>query len=119
MIRRIDFEHQAYCRSEPTARRTRIGRIDYDHDRRLERPEDRAPEASEEMAAWARSFLEARLPETKERTSLGGLTSWYTLTPDAMPVIGPIPGIRGSSWPRASRATASSTPRRPAVPSPS
>ena len=77
------------------ARRTRVGRCDYSSDPVLERPEDKKDEVSPELHSWARAALEARLPEAAEQGDGGGQTSWYTLTPDSQPVMGPVPGVEG------------------------
>ena len=44
---------------------------------------------------WAREALAKRLPEFAERRRVGRITGSFTLTPDALPIIGPAPGIGG------------------------
>ena len=91
----IDLEYDVYCRCEPETRRSRVGRTDYSRDRVLERPEDRSEEVGDELTSWARETIAKRLPDYADQTDAGSLTSWYTLTPDCQPVIGPVPGIEG------------------------
>ena len=90
----IDLELGAYFRSEPRQRRTRVGRCSYDEDAELARPEDRAVEPLGTTREWAREALAKRLPDAADQPDGGGATSWYTLTPDAQPVIGPVPGVQ-------------------------
>ena len=50
---------------------------------------------SPELKRWARSALARRLPEYEKRPDAGSIAAWYTLTPDAQALIGPVPGIAG------------------------
>ncbi len=89
----IDLEHGFYCRCEPETGRTRVGHVDYNHDAVLERPEDLAEDVSDATRRWSRSALASRIPEYADRPDAGSIACWYTLTPDAQAVIGPVPGI--------------------------
>ncbi len=89
----IDLEHGFYCRCEPETGRTRVGHVDYDHDAVLERPEDLAEKVSDTTRRWSRSALASRIPEYADRPDAGSIACWYTLTPDAQAMIGPVPGI--------------------------
>jgi len=91
----IDLEHGFYCRCELQTKRTRVGRTDYDHDSALEDPDALDEEVSEETFAWSRKALSARLLDYEDRAEAGGLAAWYTLTPDAQAMIGPVPGLKG------------------------
>ena len=91
----IDLEHDFYCRCEPSTRRSRIGRADYSGHEILETPEDRTEEISEETRRWSREVLTRRMPDYEKQADAGSLSSWYTLTPDAQAVIGPVAGIEG------------------------
>jgi glycine/D-amino acid oxidase-like deaminating enzyme len=91
----IDVETDFYCRCEPAAARTRVGRTDYGHDQVLEDPDALTQEVSDEMKAWARERLIARMPDYAESSDAGTVASWYTLTPDAQPLIGPLPQVEG------------------------
>lgn len=91
----IDLEHGSFFRSDPPARRTRVGRSEYSADAVLKRPEDKRPEPLAATCEWARDVLVKRIPDAADNTPDGGTTSWYTLTPDAQPVIGPVPGFEG------------------------
>ena len=91
----IDLERDFYARCEPTERRTRVGRVDYENHPVLRHPEDIEASGREEFRAWARQALVGRLPEYEGRADAGDLVSWYTLTPDAQAVVGPVPDIEG------------------------
>ena len=91
----IDLEAGFYVRCEPAQDRVRVGRIDYDDDLTLEDPDDKPDTVREGLRDWAREKLAGRLPEHAARADAGALTSWYTLAPDAQPLIGPIPGVEG------------------------
>jgi len=91
----IDLEREFYARCEPPNRRTRVGRIDYHDDPVLEDPDDRPEEASDASQSWAREKLVSRFPEYADRPDAGAVTSWYTLTPDSQPVVGPVGSVAG------------------------
>lgn len=91
----IDLEYGFYCRCEPARRRSRVGHVDYDHDAVLEDPDDLVEEVSKEVAAWAREALTNRIPDYEKQPDAGSIAAWYTLTPDAQPILGPVPGIEG------------------------
>jgi glycine/D-amino acid oxidase-like deaminating enzyme len=91
----IDLENEFYTRCDPPHGRTRVGRTDYSHDREVPDP-DRLDEAvSADFGTWAESVLRRRLPIYRELPALGAQAAWYTLTPDAQALIGPIEGIEG------------------------
>jgi glycine/D-amino acid oxidase-like deaminating enzyme len=91
----IDLEHGFYARCEPARSRTRVGHVDYDRDRELDDPDALDEEVSEELKRWSRAAVAQRLPSYAKRPDAGSLAAWYTLTPDAQALIGPVPGIAG------------------------
>lgn len=91
----IDLERDFYCRCEPGRRRSRIGRAEYQGDEVVDVPGEPLQEISEEARGWSREVLAKRLPDYADQADAGSITSWYTLTPDAQAMIGPVPGIEG------------------------
>ena len=91
----VDLEQSFYMRCEPNQRRTRLGRVDYDHDEILENPDELKEEVSQKLIDWARKSLEVRMPSYADQADAGSEASWYTMTPDTQPLIGPVPGIEG------------------------
>jgi glycine/D-amino acid oxidase-like deaminating enzyme len=91
----VDLEHEFYCRCEPATKRTRIGRTDYENDELVEDPDDLDETVSEEVKAWGREAIARRMPEYEGQPDAGALAAWYTMTPDAHPLLGPVPGIEG------------------------
>jgi glycine/D-amino acid oxidase-like deaminating enzyme len=91
----IDLEHECYARCDPARARTRVGRVDYDEDQELVDPDALVEEVSPELQRWSRAALAQRLPSYAERPDAGSIAAWYTLTPDAQALIGPVPGIAG------------------------
>ena len=91
----LDMELGFYARCEPERGRTRVGRVDYDGDRALADPDELDEEVSDATRAWARETLGERMPVYKKEPDAGSLAAWYTLTPDAEPLIGPLPGASG------------------------
>jgi len=91
----IDLELGGYARCEPERQRTRTGRVDYDVDQVLDDPDALEESVGAEMKSWARATLAARMPSYRDRPDAGALAAWYTLTPDAQALIGPVQGIGG------------------------
>lgn len=91
----IDLELGSYARCEPELQRTRAGRVDYDVDHVLDDPDTLDEEVGAEMKRWARATLAERWPSYAHRPDAGGLAAWYTLTPDAQALIGPVRGVEG------------------------
>ena len=91
----IDLENDSYLRCEPLHLRSRVGRTDYDQDEILERPEDLNEEVGDAARDWAREVLVRRMPEYEEQPDAGSIAAWYTLTPDAQAVLGPIATLEG------------------------
>jgi len=91
----IDLEHAFYGRCDPTQARTRVGRVDYEGDEELEDPDTLREEVAEETRAWCRARIAGRIPAYGQRDDAGSIAAWYTLTPDAQAMIGPVPGVEG------------------------
>ncbi len=91
----IDLEHGFYARCDPAHARTRVGHVDYDTDHELADPDTLVEQVSPELQRWSRAALAARVPSYAERPDAGSIAAWYTLTPDAQALIGPVPGIQG------------------------
>ena len=91
----LDLEAGHYARCEPGEARTRVGRMDYAQCRRLEDPGELGADVSESFSRWAREALVRRLPAYAGQAGRGGLLGWYTVTPDAQPLLGTWPGIEG------------------------
>jgi glycine/D-amino acid oxidase-like deaminating enzyme len=91
----VDLESSFYARCDPAAHRTRVGRADHDHDRVLDDPDELDEEVGPEAGAWAREALSARMPVYGREPDVASEAAWYTLTPDSMPILGPMPGVEG------------------------
>lgn len=91
----IDLELGYYTRCEPRRARTRVGAIDHARDRRLEHPDELAEDVSADFCSWSERVLRARLPVYRELARSGAQAAWYTLSPDAQPLLGALPGVRG------------------------
>ena len=91
----IDLDHAFYARPDPAHARMRVGRIDYEEDAVLERADDKPDAVRPHLHDWGRDKLTGRLPAYAGRPTVHEETSWYTLTPDGQPMIGPVDGVRG------------------------
>jgi sarcosine oxidase subunit beta len=91
----IDLELGYYTRCEPRRARTRVGAIDHARDQRLVDPDALAEGVSADFSAWGERVLRARLPIYRELARSGAQAAWYTLSPDAQPLLGAMPGVRG------------------------
>lgn len=91
----IDLEHDFYARCDPALGRTRVGRANYSNEKAVSDPDHIEDPDSSAGRSWARDVLAKRMPEYQEREDAGEVSSFYTLTPDSQPVIGPVPGIEG------------------------
>lgn len=91
----LDLEHGIAARCEPDRERTRIAALDLASMPRLEHPDELDEREDAAYGAWARRQVERRLPAYRERDDRGQLAGWYTLTPDDLPLIGPVRGIEG------------------------
>jgi glycine/D-amino acid oxidase-like deaminating enzyme len=91
----IDLEHGSYARCDPEHARTRVGHVDYDDDQELADPDRLDERVSDALVRWGRAALARRIPAYAARPDAGSIAAWYTLTPDAQALIGPVPGIAG------------------------
>ena len=91
----LDLANGLHLRCEPSAKRTRVGRLGFDGLPELERPESLDEAVGDEMREWARPKLEARMPVYKGMEDEGGQAAWITLTPDARPIVGAVKEIPG------------------------
>jgi glycine/D-amino acid oxidase-like deaminating enzyme len=91
----LDLENDFYTRCEPALGRTRVGAMSYGRDLELEDPDALDERVSEGFQRWARAALSRRMPEYGNRPDVGAQAAWYTLTPDAQAIIGPIAGLEG------------------------
>jgi glycine/D-amino acid oxidase-like deaminating enzyme len=91
----IDLEHAFYARCDPAHARTRIGKVDYDGDQVLADPDAIDETVSEEFIRWGRATCARRIASYAERPDAGTIAAWYTLTPDAQALIGPVRELPG------------------------
>lgn len=89
----LDIERGFYTRCEPSRGRTRVGAMDYDRDHELADPDTLDETVSAEFSRWSRDALVSRLPFYANERDSDTLAAWYTLTPDAQPLLGPCPGL--------------------------
>jgi sarcosine oxidase subunit beta len=91
----IDMEKGFYSRCEPDLGRTRVGSISYAEDEELTDPDSLSEEVGPEVRSWARRVLIERLPYYADYPEAGAEAAWYTLTPDAQALAGPVRGVQG------------------------
>jgi glycine/D-amino acid oxidase-like deaminating enzyme len=91
----LDLERGNYGRCEPSEGRTRTGKMDYSDAEVLADPDAMDEVVSEEFSRWARAELARRMPIYEGRPDVGVQAGWYTVTPDAQAMLGPVPGIEG------------------------
>jgi glycine/D-amino acid oxidase-like deaminating enzyme len=92
----IDLEHGFYARAVPDERSTRVGHLEYDADRVLDDPDALDEAVDPATKRWARAALSSRLPDYRDQPDARSLAAWYTLTPDAQAIIGPVSGAAGA-----------------------
>jgi len=91
----LDLQHGFYTRCEPESARTRVGGMDYEHCQVLDDPDQLDERVDPAFSRWARGALVRRLPPYEREPDAGTLAAWYTITPDAQALIGPLPEIEG------------------------
>ena len=89
----LDLEKGFYTRCEPSRERTRVGAMDYDRDHELVDPDTLDETVCGEFSRWSREVLVSRLPFYAHERDCDVLAAWYTLTPDAQPLLGVCPGL--------------------------
>lgn len=87
-----DLPNEVYYKPEPGA--TRVGRISYDHDQRVD-PDTYDEGISSEFLADAQRRLQQRLPAYARAIRWGGGSALYTITPDGQAAIGPVGPVDG------------------------
>jgi sarcosine oxidase, subunit beta len=91
----IDLAAGFYTRCEPRLGRTRASYIDYARDRAVPDP-DHLDEVIDATAVRdVRGLLETRLPAYASSPDAGWQAAWYTLTPDAQPLLGALEPCAG------------------------
>ncbi|MBT8487059.1 MAG: FAD-binding oxidoreductase [Phycisphaerales bacterium] len=83
-----------YWKPEP-AGWMRVGKMAYDGDAEVPDPDAYDEGVSNRFIDQCRTRLTQRRPDYARAVSWGGCSALYTVTPDAHPMIGPVPGIDG------------------------
>lgn len=91
----LDRSNDLLVRCEPREKRTRVGRIGFEGLLELERPDALEESVGGDFREWARPRLQGRMPVYEDMKDLGGQAAWITLTPDEIPIVGPIKEIPG------------------------
>ena len=91
----LDRSNDLLVRCEPRQKRTRVGRIGFDGLVELERPDALEESVGDDFREWARPRLQERMPVYQDMKDLGGQAAWITLTPDEIPIVGPVEEIPG------------------------
>lgn len=92
----IDLAAGFYTRCEPGLGRTRASYIDYARDRAVPDPDHLDEVIDAATVRDVRGLLETRLPAYASSPDAGWQAAWYTLTPDAQPLLGALeecPGL--------------------------
>jgi glycine/D-amino acid oxidase-like deaminating enzyme len=87
-----DLPNDVYFKPEGGS--TRVGRIGYDEDERVD-PDHYDEGTSGEFLVDARARVQNRLPAYARAVVWGGGSGLYTITPDGQAVIGPLAGLEG------------------------
>jgi len=90
----VDLEYGIYVRAERAEKRVRVAPLAYRSTDIVDAP-DAAAVASHADAQWARTQLCKRLPIYADQPVKGSAVSWFPLSPDGRPLIGPVPGHAG------------------------
>ena len=91
----VDYETRVHARCEPGHGRTRFGRLDFDESDIVSGPEAVDGNVDEQVVNDLRERAIRRLPIYRDQKSLGGHSAWATLTPDRLPIVGKVEGIKG------------------------
>jgi sarcosine oxidase subunit beta len=91
----LDLERNYYTRCEGHKSRTRVGRMDYEHDDEVPDPDKLDEHVTDEYKVWARRELERRIPRYRDQPDAGSQVGMYTLTPDAQALIGQTNSLEG------------------------
>lgn len=74
---------------------TRIGKMSYEGDEEVPDPDHYDEGVSQDFLDFARSAISERIPSFERAVSWGGCGALYTITPDAHPLVGPVPEVEG------------------------
>lgn len=91
----IDLERDFQARCDPLRCRTRVEQLGLANAEEIESPDGWTSEESEEFGGWARAAISGRLPIYKDQEDLGTHSAWLTVSPDGVPVVGPVESIPG------------------------
>ena len=89
-----DLVTDVYWKPEP-AGWTRIGKMSYEGDDEVPDPDHYDVGVDQVFIDFARGAITERLPAFERAVSWGGCGALYTVTPDAHPLIGPVPEVEG------------------------
>lgn len=89
-----DLETGIYWKPEQ-ASWTRVGKMAYDGDEPVSDPDRYDEGVSQEFIDFCRPRLAERIPLFEHAVDWGGCGALYTVTPDAHPLIGRVPGTEG------------------------
>ncbi|MEM7308648.1 MAG: FAD-dependent oxidoreductase [Planctomycetota bacterium] len=89
-----DLQLDLYWKPEPKGW-TRVGRMSFDADAEVPDPDRYDEGVDGGFLAACRDGVAERQPGFGEAVSWGGCGALYTVTPDAHPLIGEVPGVRG------------------------
>jgi glycine/D-amino acid oxidase-like deaminating enzyme len=91
----IDLENGFSCCCDPQSKSIRVGRTQYELASSVELVEVHEQASPEGTSEWALGAIAKRLPDHADRQCVGPVEGWYTMTPDAQPIIGALPDIEG------------------------
>ncbi len=74
---------------------TRIGKMSCEGDEDVPDPDHYDEGVSQDFLDYARSAISERIPSFERAVSWGGCGALYTITPDAHPLVGPVPEVEG------------------------
>ena len=91
----IDLERDFQARCDPLEGRTRVEQLGLANAEEIESPDGWTPEQSDEFGGWAHEAISGRLPIYRDQEDLGTHSAWLTVSPDGVPVVGPVDSMPG------------------------
>ena len=91
----VDFEHRFYARHQVARGQTRVGRLGVSNLQELEHPDALTQAVEDSFQSWAHESLAGRLPIYRDMKTADSRASWISLTPDQIPIVGPVQEIEG------------------------
>ncbi len=91
----VDLERDFQTRCDPMRARTRIEQLGLAGAEEIHSPDGWTSEESAEFGGWARAAISGRMPVYNSMKDLGTHTAWLTVSPDGLPVVGPVSAIKG------------------------